>query len=226
MDPATPTCHGVDYASDKIKGTEIDRPHSSSRGDDITRHDGSILFNRTPLEEPPEITRIHRGLVQHFSGGEMSAGLEMWHAIDLDRGLVLSVDRYLRFRGSPTFAPKGDPVLTHRLGENEHLFARKYAAHGDTEIEVVATKPIALNSPEVEDFVCKSNAEWADQGPIKHNAAFSGTTDDDATIEAFLLDETFDGVDWTSYREFELYSDSSQRQRTKIRLRGKSIHTT
>jgi hypothetical protein len=197
----TPTCHGVGYASDKIKGTEFDRPRSSRMGDDSTRNDGSILLTGRRLEEPPEITRIRRGLVHHFAGGEMSAGLEMWHAIDLDRGLVLSVDRYLRFRGGLTFAPKGDPILTRRLGKDEHLFARKYtSSRGDTEVEVVATRPVALDGREMEDFVCKSNAEWVDRGPVPHYAAFSGTTDDDATTEAYLLDETSDAKDRTSYR--------------------------
>jgi len=62
-------------------------------GDDIPENDGRIVLRDRELSVPPEIQRIRRGYVESFTGTFINDGLEHWDGVDLDRNLVVVVQR-------------------------------------------------------------------------------------------------------------------------------------
>lgn len=158
--PQYERCFDRDYAHEKKDASAavkaaVARPADK---DDSDSEDGLVLQESAPLPEPPEITRVQRGLVSHFIGEFTNDGLESWSAIDLDRNTLISVQRRIydvRARRSHPFSDPKLPAERHA----GHIFARKFSSTGRTELEVVST--VRVDPQAMQAFICVANASWA-----------------------------------------------------------------
>ena len=158
--PQSQQCFDRNYGAEKKDPVAMARSGAAGLADkdDSDSQDGLILEEPAPLPQPPEITRVQRGLVSHFIGLFINDGLESWSAIDLDRNTLVSVQRRVyaaRARRSHPFADPRFPTERH-LG---HSFARKFSSPDRTELEVVST--VGIDPPAMQAFVCVANASWA-----------------------------------------------------------------
>jgi hypothetical protein len=158
-------CFDRDYAREKksvvaAQGANATRSADTDDidSDDIDSKDGRILQEAAPLPEPPEIARVQRGLASRFVGLFINDGLEGWSAIDLDRSMLISVQRRIydvRAKRSHPFADPKFPAERH-LG---HSFARKFSSKDRIELEVVST--VEIDPQAMQAFICVANASWA-----------------------------------------------------------------
>jgi hypothetical protein len=153
-------CFDRDYGAEKKDPATMARSGAAGSADaaDSDSQDGLILKQTAPLPQPPEIARVQRGLVSHFTGLFINDGRESWSAIDLDRNTLISVQRRVYDSRSRRTHPFADPTLPteYRVG---HIFARKFSSPDRTELEVVAT--VRIDPPAMQAFVCVANASWA-----------------------------------------------------------------
>src|SRR2546421_349183 len=158
-------CFDRDYAREKKSAVVAQGPNATRSADtddidsdEIDSKDERILQEAAPLPEPPEIARVQRGLVSRFVGLFINDGLEGWSAIDLDRSMLISVQRRIydvRAKRSHPFADPKFPAERH-LG---HSFARKFSSKERIELEVVST--VGIDPQAMQAFICVANASWA-----------------------------------------------------------------
>lgn len=153
-----------------------------SAADDYPYNAGKVLVLSHPLDPlPPEIARIHRGLVKRFTGKFVKDGVTAWSGVDLEHLVGVSVERRVfDFRTHQTRAV-GDPVFTQT---QELSFARKWSDGQRTEVEVVRVFPI--NLAEAQLFVCAANPVWADKKPVPEDENDSAMSE--GATDVFLLD--------------------------------------
>jgi hypothetical protein len=153
-----------------------------SASNDYPYNGGKLLVLSHPLDPlPPEIARIHRGLVKRFTGKFVKDGVTAWSGVDLERLVGVSVERRVfDFRTHQTRAVP-DPVFTQT---EELSFARKWSDGQRTEVEVIKVFPI--NLIEAQLFVCAANPVWADKKPLPEDEDDSGMSQ--GVTDVFLLD--------------------------------------
>jgi hypothetical protein len=197
--PVTSQPHGKDvhcfnqaYATSKSNdsASEVGAIADAASGDDLPQNDGRTLQRAQPLGLPPEISRVQRGYVSHFTGSLRNNGLESWTAVDLDRGMVVSVQRRVYDQRVKQSRAVSDPKFNMH-GASGRSFARRYVGDGRTEVEAVATE--ALDKLTIEAFTCVANAAWAAPALEKQ---FNPT---DGTEEAYLKDMRIDDGRTTTY---------------------------
>lgn len=142
-----------------------------------------LQMSSGPLQSPPEIERVARGFVVHWVGGFINDGYETWSAIDLDRGLVVSIDRRVYDKRAIQTQPFGDPVFSPN---DPYSYARKWTSQDRTEAEVVSISE--LEPDDARAFVCLANAEW-DLPQVAPELFAQGPTDT-LTSERNLLDRS------------------------------------
>jgi len=197
-----PHCFDRQYAPEKRLvsnqvPTERKPDEPEPNGDDIPENDGRIVLRDRELSVPPEIQRIRRGYVASFTGTFINDGLEHWDGVDLDRNLVVVVQRRIHDRRAALSRPFADPTFPpkHHSGV---IFGRKFANDLRTELEVISVLPIERAPLEV--FICVANAAWA-------AAPQPPTMISDGFIFAQLLDEESQGQRRLSYRK-SIYSEA------------------
>ena len=183
-----PHCFDRPYALEKRQAsnqapTERKPDEPEANGDDIPENDGHILLRDRELPVPPEINRIRRGYVSSFTGTFINDGLEHWDGVDLDRNLVVVVQRRLRDQRAAFSRAFGDPTFPPQYHSGV-IFGRKFANDLRTELEVVSVLPIERGP--LEAFICVANAAWA--APPQPPAMIS-----DGFIFSQLLDEERQG---------------------------------
>jgi hypothetical protein len=173
-----------DAASEAVVGDD------AAAGDDLPQNDGKILQRAQPLMPPPEIKRIRRGYVSHFVGEFRNNGMESWTAVDLDRGIAVSVQRRVHDKRVEQSRAAAEPKFGVH-GAFGHSFARKFVGDGRSEVETVATE--RMDKLTLEAFTCVANAAWAAPTPEgQFNAA-------DGMVESHLEDMHVDSGRITTY---------------------------
>ena len=177
--------------------TERKPEEPEPNGDDIQENDGRIMLRDRELSVPPEIQRIRRGYVESFTGTFINDGLEHWDGVDLDRNLVVVVQRRIHDQRAALSRPFGDPTFPPNYHSGV-IFGRKFANDLRTELEVISVLPIERGP--LEAFICVANAAWAaaPQPPVMISDGF---------IVAQLLDEESQGQRRLSYRK-SIYSEA------------------
>jgi len=168
-------------AVQRTLGAKTPEPLGST-SDDYPYNVGKVLVLSHPLDLlPPEIARIHRGLVKRFTGKFVKDGVTAWSGVDLERLVGISVERRVfDFRTHQTRVVP-DPVFTQA---DEQSFARKWSDGQRTEVEVVKVFPINLIEAQV--FVCAANPVWADKKPLPEEEDDSAMSE--GATDVFLLD--------------------------------------
>lgn len=191
-----PHCFDRPYAPEKRlvssqPPTERKPDEPEPNGDDIPQNDGRILLRDRELTVPPEIHRIRRGYVESFTGAFINDGLEHWDGVDLDRNLVVVVQRRIHDQRAAFSRPFSDPTFPSNYHSGV-IFGRKFANDLRTELEVVSVLPIERGP--LEAFICVANATWAaaPQPPAMISDGF---------IFGQLLDEERQGERRLTYRK-------------------------
>lgn len=156
--------------------------------DDIPGNDGRVLLRERELPVPPEIQRIRRGYVTSFTGTFINDGLEHWEGVDLDRNLVIVIQRRIHDqRAALSRPPFSDPTFPPGYHAGM-IFGRKFANDIRTELEVISVLPIGRGA--LEAFICVANAAWAaaPQPPamISDGFVFSQLLDEERQSETHL----------------------------------------
>jgi hypothetical protein len=158
-----PYCFDRPYALEKAAAgnqvsTEQMTATSALDDDDVPKNDRHLLLRTQELPTPPEITRIRRGFVQNFTGAFINDGLQHWDGVDLDRKLVVVVQRRTHDDRAPMSHSFADPTFPAAY-HHGIIFARKFSTDIRQEVEVVSVQP--ADAAVLEAFVCVANAAWA-----------------------------------------------------------------
>jgi hypothetical protein len=193
---AGPHCSDQPYAPDKKLGRNEPprerRPAATDPvGDDVAENDGRILTRDQGLSVPAEIRRIRRGYVESFLGAFINDGLAHWDGVDLDRNLVVVVQRRIHDERAAMPRSFDDPSLPPRRHAGL-IFGRKFASGRRTELEVVSI--LTIDPAALEAFVCVANAAWA---AVPAPPAMTS----DGSLDRELLDERQQGASLLSYRK-------------------------
>ncbi|MEA1652288.1 hypothetical protein UAJ10_25175 [Nitrospirillum sp. BR 11164] len=189
-----PTCFGAPYALDKgAYDSQTALAGDPSPVEELPGQAQRIQLQTQHLTWPREIAAIRRGYISHFAGGFINDGLVHWLGVDLDRKLLIVVDRRIHNpKGEgPALKPVADP--TFREWDRDS-YARKWTDGTITEIEVVwRTK---LNTEELTAFVCVANGYWRSPRPKDRMVHMIS---DAVAATSTLLDRAQDGKRLVAY---------------------------
>jgi hypothetical protein len=159
---ANPRCFDEPYAAVKVgynsrQEIQADPGAETAAG---TSANGGAPFQRVyvqahPLGDPPEISRIQRGVVSNFVGLFINDGLVHWDGVDLDRMEMVSVARRIYDKRASFSRPFGDPEF---LDFDKSTIVRTWSDDQRIEMEVVSRS--SLTPQQIQAFVCVANAVW------------------------------------------------------------------
>lgn len=155
---STPHCGADPYGAKKTDARVGTLPMAPPQ-DPIDYRAGVILIVDHPLGEPREIASVRRGLTFYFAGAFVNDGLKSWQAVDLEKKIVISVQRrifdkraHTRSFGDPTF-----PAYVSNMTPPP-IYARKWSDAQRTEEEVITINNLMPDAEEA--ILCISNLAW------------------------------------------------------------------